>query len=529
MRFTTAERMAEIDRVAIEEYEIAEPALMETAGQMTARHMRIHLLNPRQITDVTVLCGKGHNGADGLVAARWLDRWRYSVTVLNASPRDEFSELTKKQAVAVEKHPNIDVIQYEGDVPRSGAYLDALLGTGLSGDPRSPYDEIIRQVNSRAEPVVCLDIPSGLSGDDPIPFEPCVHGVLTVTFGLPKLGMLLEPGFTLTGEVIVQELCFPEEAYETHAGNFHLISPTDMRPFLKHRRLTDHKGAAGRLGVIGGSHRFPGAPSLVGSAGYQVGAGLVNLMVPEQTKQTQTEENRDIVFTCSQQDLLTDYPDHFLKEQDMVEALVIGPGLDQSEQKSNFLRTILPEINVPSVIDADGLNNLSGSPEEFKKSDRLILTPHPGEASRLLDKPVGEIMKNPVDHVHELVKRTGQIVILKAARPIVGYPNGNISVNVSGTPALAKAGSGDVLSGMIGGFLAQGIPPAPASCLGLYLHGAAGRAAQREQPTTTIRSGNVISKIPVAIDEFEESGYPDWFPVKYESHGLNTLTWHPFE
>ena len=521
--------MAEIDRTAIEDYELAETALMETAGQMTARHMRRHILEPQQITDVAILCGKGHNGADGFVAARWLDRWGYSVTVMHASEPDDFAELTQKQAVSIEKHPKIEVLTFEGEIPRAGAYLDALLGTGLAGDPRAPYDDIIHQVNSRPQSTVCLDIPSGLSGDDPIPFEPCVHGDLTVTFGLPKLGMLLEPGFTLTGTIIVQELCFPEETYQENAGNFHLISPTDTRPFLKHRRLTDHKGVAGRLSVIAGSEQFPGAPSLVGSAGYSVGAGLVNLIAPEKTQQTQTEENRDVIYQYHQNTLLEKPVEILQTLQETSEAFVVGPGLGQGETQRETLKQIIPHLQRPAVIDADGLNNLTGEAERFADAENLVLTPHPGEASRLLDKPVAEIMKNPVDHVRELVTLTEQIVILKAARPIVGYPSGSISVNISGTPALAKAGSGDVLSGMIGGFLAQGIPTGPASCLALYLHGAAGRSAERNQPTTTIRSGDIIEEIPDAISEFEEPGYPEWYPVKYESHGLNTLTWHPFK
>jgi hydroxyethylthiazole kinase-like uncharacterized protein yjeF len=219
MRFTTAERMARIDRIAIEEHDIPEPALMETAGQMTARHTRKHFLNSEHSQHICVICGKGHNGADGLVTARWLDQWGYDVSVCLVDAIDDCAPLTQRQYSAVEKNTRIAVEEEVDSICDAGVYVDAMLGTGLSGDPRAPYDKIIHQLNDRPEPVVCLDAPSGLSGDDPVPYDPCVHGNLTVTFGLPKLGMLLEPGFTLTGPVVAQELCFPQEAYQEEAGD----------------------------------------------------------------------------------------------------------------------------------------------------------------------------------------------------------------------------------------------------------------------------------------------------------------------
>lgn len=528
MRFTTAERMARIDRIAIEDHDIAEPALMETAGQMTARHTRKHFLNSDHSQHVCVICGKGHNGADGLVAARWLDQWGYDASVCIVDPIDDCSELTQQQYSSVVQNSRIQVDDDVDSICQADVYIDAMLGTGLSGDPRPPYDNVINQLNKRPEPVVCLDIPSGLSGDDPVPYDPCVHGNLTVTFGLPKLGMLLEPGYTITGPVVAQELCFPQEAYREEAGEYHLISASDMRPHLKHRRLTDHKGVAGRLGVIAGSERFPGASFLVGSSAYTVGAGLVSLIGPEQIHYQQDSENQDIIFTIDQQTMIEQSPEAFLDQQEELEAFVIGPGLDKTDTKAEWLGQIIPELSIPAVIDADGLNNCADRPELFRDTSGLVLTPHPGEASRLLDKPVGAIMEDPIEHVMELVDVTEQTVVLKGSRPVIGHPDGSISVNVTGTPALAKAGSGDVLSGMIGGFLTQGIEPGPAACLGTYLHGAAGRAASRSMPTTAVRSNDIVDHIPEAIEEFESSGYPDWYPVKFESHSLDTLTWNPF-
>lgn len=533
MRFTTAERMAKIDRETIENHQITNEALMETAGQLTARHARNHYLSPGKHDGVVVLCGKGHNGADGMVAARWLAKWDYHLQVIFTSPEEELGELPRQQAVALHKNDKIKVTQYEpGDtLPGADLYLDGLLGTGLEGDPREPFAEIIDRLNRKQSPVVSIDIPSGLCGDYHMPYSPCVEADLTVTMGLPKLGMLLEPGYTKAGEIVVQELGFPTSTFTKHAGPCHLITNFDMQELMPRRQATDHKGNSGRVMVIAGSEKYPGAAFLAANSAAKSGAGLVSVIGPEKLQKHQSQGERDLIFSANQQELLETKLDSedFLSFLDKQHALIVGPGLGRNEQKQKLLRKLLPEITQPVVIDADGLNNLADEFELLRELDTAILTPHPGELSRLLDRNLKSILSRPLESVQKLVELTEQTVILKTSRPIIAHPDGHYSINVSGSPALAKAGSGDVLTGLVGALLGDGMEPGPAACLGSFLHGAAGREAAKTESELNVRAEDVIDHLPTAMNSVEAGTRPEWFPLKFESHSLSTLKWNPFQ
>ncbi len=533
MRFTTASRMVKIDRETVDQHQITETALMETAGQLTARHIRRHFLTSDCNTKIVVLCGKGHNGADGMVTARWLAKWGYQLQLVLPASAAELSPLTRQQLVSIQHEQAIKIVHYSpgSTIPDGELYVDALLGTGLKGDPRKPFNELIYQLNNSRMPVVSLDIPSGLSGDSHLPYSPCVVADLTVTFGLPKLGLLLEPGYVNAGKVIVQELGFPESAYRNHAGPCHLITNFDMARFLPIRHPYDHKSSAGRLMVIAGSDCYPGAAFLTANAASVCGAGLVSLIGPNGLADQQTANERDLIFSTTQQELFDtelENPDFlkFLKKQ---HALIIGPGLNRNEFKQQLLKKLLPKISQPVVIDADGLNNLATEPELFQQLDSAVLTPHPGELARLLSKTVDQVAAEPVRSTRELVRLTGQTVVLKTSRPLIVHPDGNYSINVSGSPALAKAGSGDILSGMIGAFLAAGLKPGPASCLGCYLHGLAGRAAETVQDQLTVRAENVIEQLPTAVRQLRSGETPDKFPLQFESLSWESLQWNPFQ
>jgi NAD(P)H-hydrate epimerase len=411
----------------------------------------------------------------------------------------------------------------------SQLWIDAMLGTGLSGDPRSPHEEAIHWLNGQSAPVTAVDVPSGLNGDDNRPYDPCVQADLTVTYGLPKLGMLLEPGYAFAGTVIAQEIGFPSRLYAEHSDGYHLVSPVECAQRLPRRYPTAHKGTAGRLAVVGGSDQYTGAPFLVGNAASRSGAGLTSLIGPSELARTGTAEERDLVFPHTLKEILTENfsPDfrEFLDNQD---AFVVGPGLGQSPSLRDGLMEFLPELDKPVVLDADGLNNMRNELDVLAQCNEIVLTPHPGEAARLLDQDIQIVIDRPLEAIDELVNRTGQTVVLKTSRPVVGHPDGSFSVNVTGTAALSKAGSGDVLSGIIGAFLAQGLDPSAATCLGLYLQGSAGRLASEDLDTVSIRSSDVIERIPDAIDELENDTTPGWYPVKYESQHTEVLRWNPF-
>lgn len=533
MRFTTASTMAEIDRAAVDHWGLTESALMENAGQLTARHARRRFLD-RAGARVGILCGTGNNGADGLVVARWLHQWNYDVTAYLVGDRSEYEGLPAQQLQSVDVRDGLEVLDgSEWSISTLGhgtdLWVDALLGTGLQGDPRSPYDEVIDFLNGQSSPVVAVDVPSGLGGDDNRPYDPCVQAELTVTYGLPKLGLLLEPGYAFAGRVIAQEIGFPPDLYEEHAEEYHLVSPAECSETLPGRYPTAHKGSAGRLAVLAGSEQYTGAPFLTGNAAARTGAGLTGLLGPEGLERLTGPGERDLIFPYDREEILdadrSDEVEEFLDRQN---AFVVGPGLGQSEKLTDDLVEFLRDREQPVVLDADGLNNVRDNPEVLADCEELILTPHPGEASRLLDEPIDRITAEPVEAIQKLVRLTKQTVVLKTSRPLVGYPDGGLSVNVTGTAALSKGGSGDVLSGLIGGLLAQGVPVPAACCMALYVQGAAGRRASEELDTISVRSEDLIDRIPRVFEALENGKTPDWFPVKTESQHNEVLRWNPY-
>ncbi len=384
-------------------------------------------------------------------------------------------------------------------------------------------------LNKRQSPVVSVDVPSGLNGDDNQPYDPCVRADLTVTYGLPKLGLLLEPGYTYAGKLVAQEIGFPPASYGEFDEDRHLITAPDVAGLLPGKNPVSHKGDAGRLAVLAGSEQYPGAPFLVGNAASTSGVGLTALIGPENLSAMAGRSERDLVFPYTLDGILfSERPaeqEEFLNRQN---GFVIGPGLGQSKRLRDGLVDFLREMTQPAVLDADGLNNLREDLEVISDCEGVVLTPHPGEASRLLGSSPETVRTNPIESVKKLVNLTHNTVVLKSSRPVVGHPDGTISVNVTGTAALAKAGTGDVLSGIVGGFLAQGLDPGPASCLGLYLHGASGRVASEELNTISVRSQDVVESLPPAIRELKRGAQPDWFPVRTESQYEEVLGWNPF-
>lgn len=530
MRFITSSSMSEIDSAAVDEHGLTESALMENAGRLTARHARQYFLeDPEQ--SVGVICGKGHNGADGMVISRWLAQWGFSVQVYLMTDETDYSGLPERQLQSLKEHSGLSLAVYptSNSPEAEDLWVDAMLGTGLSGDPRSPYDEAINYLNHQSSPVVSVDVPSGLSGNDNLPFDPCIQAELTVTFGLPKLGLLLEPGYSLAGMIIVQEIGFPSSLYEEYSDGLHLISPNEIQDDLPDRSPTDHKGRTGRLTVLGGSENYTGAPFLVGNSASRVGSGLTALIGPDNLSELAGPAERDLIYPYTLKEVLSSKQENqlgnFMKRQD---AFVIGPGLGQSKTVEDGLKDLLPELTSPVVLDADGLNNLSDELSLLSKCRELILTPHPGEASRLLNWSIERTVNEPLECVRRLVDETGQTVVFKTSRPIVGHPDGIISVNVSGSAALAKAGSGDVLSGILGGLLAQGLDVGNAVCLGLYLHGAAGRHAAEALGTLSVRSHDLVQYLSEAIKELKDQTIPDWYPVKFKSQHDEVLHWKPF-
>ena len=497
----TPAEAAELDR-STQARGIPAGHLMEAAGREVA-DAALRLMGGAYGRRVVVVCGKGNNGGDGLVAARYLDDMGVRTTVLlleDGLREPAVSNLSRLEHTTVRRRP-FAVDALERELGRSDVAVDAIFGTGFRGVPEGGHAEAIAALNASSVPVVAVDIPSGVDGATGGVEGTAVHADLTVTFGAPKAGLVLLPGAGLAGVIEIEPIGFPPDLVH---GDMLLVEAGDVAVMLPHRAPDTHKRAAGFAVVVGGSRLMTGAPALAGMAAYRVGAGLVAVAVPEGVLPVVQGALREAVFVGLPE---TDAGaaaggsarlDEVLGQ---VGALAVGPGMTTDERTQGWIRELVRLSEVPVVLDADGLNAFAGRPDDLadRKAD-LILTPHAGEFSRLADVPTSEVEADRVRHVRDLATRTSAAVLLKGSRTLVASPDGVVRINPTGGPSLATGGTGDVLTGMIAGLVARGCSPLDASSAAAFVHGLAGRiAAERRGDGAT--AVDVLEAVPHAMLE----------------------------
>jgi NAD(P)H-hydrate epimerase len=457
--------------------------LMERAGEGLFREMIDVLetrVQPRHRAAFAVVAGKGNNGGDGYVVARCLaERTPCPVTLYSVCP---VSELSGEARAHAERLPDSVRVVVCGELPAqalaSGTVIvDALLGTGISGPLRPPYDRLIAQINASGCPVVAVDIPSGLNGDDGSVATDAVIADLTVTMAFPKTGLFAGRGPDCCGLLRCVDIGFPAGLDADQPGAGDAIFAEDIVPLLGRRPHGSHKNMFGHVLVLGGSKLYGGAPVLAGEAALRVGCGLVTIAVPDRTVMACAVPGALIVRR------LPDDGTGFLgapaeesvgELADGAQAVIFGPGLGPAPQGAAVLKQLLAGP-APLVVDADGLRVLASEPGLLPASGtgQVVLTPHPGEMRRLMAafELDGTTPDARTSQACALADKTGAYVILKGARTVVAAPDGRYAVNTSGSVALATAGTGDVLSGILGGLLATGMAPWDAVRLGVFLHG----------------------------------------------------------
>jgi len=503
-----ANQMREMDRRTIEEFGMPGEVLMELAGKGVIQYLE---QNFPFIEDALVFCGKGNNGGDGFVVSRYLLNRGVEVTAFLLGKKTELKGDAKLnlerfiklggEVIEVEKEEQLDraAIYLEG----TELIIDAIFGTGLDSEVKGLTREVIELINEFGLdyiiPVVSVDLPSGVNASNGQVMGEAVMANATITFGRAKIGHYVYPGADYVGNLKIVDIGIPSRF--TEGVNTWLVDEELAYSMFKPRKPDSHKGENGHCLIWAGSVGKTGAAVLAGESALRVGAGLVTLGVPESLNEIfemkTTEVMTEPIPDDSKQgfnELSIPKAKNLMKEKDVI---AIGPGIGQGAGIDEFVREILLSSEAPIVIDADGLNSLAGQIGVLKKAKApIILTPHPGEMSRLCKMSVAEIQKDRVGVARKFAKEWNVVLVLKGARTVIAGPKGDVFINLSGNEGMASGGMGDVLTGIIAGLLSQKYEPLKAGVLGTYIHGLAGDLAYEEMGGIGIVAGDLISRIP---------------------------------
>jgi hydroxyethylthiazole kinase-like uncharacterized protein yjeF len=508
VKVVTAEQMRDIDRQAIQDLGIPGLQLMENAGRAVA-DAAYEMTEPCPDRAIVVICGRGNNGGDGFVAARHLAKLGRTVEVFLAAKREEVSDdaranlerLAEARLAAAEVS---DAAAVSHACAQAGLVVDALLGTGLSGEVSDLAAELIAAMNGCGRRVLAVDIPSGLAADSGAPLGVAVRATRTVTMGLPKLGMFMFPGADYVGKLTVADIGFPSDLICDAPGVADLIQPEWVRLLMPSRRRTAHKGDFGRVLVIAGSVGMTGAACLCAEAALRVGAGLVTVGCPESLNDILevklTEAMSFPLPETYERTLDTRALAVILELAETADVLAIGPGISRHPDTGLLVQRLVGRVDKPMVVDADALNALSAAPALLEGSHApAVLTPHPGEMARLMGVSTEEVQGNRAHFAKTAADRFHSAMILKGAYSLICETGRPLTINPTGNPGMASGGTGDVLTGMVAGLVAQGLLPFEAACAGAYLHGLAGDLAAGSTGEASLVAGDLIRFLPQAI------------------------------
>ncbi len=576
MYLVTAKEMQNIDKTTIEFFGIPGQVLMENAGRGAVKILT------KQFPDiasyrVAILAGRGNNGGDGFVMARYLLEMGIDTTTFILSDKTRISgdakanlELLEKLIVATDADaagtsahskgdnavcqtsgkivhlkcypqrkpsrlievPDMEIFQQiKNRIIHHDLFIDGILGTGLNSDVRGFYKEIIDTLNATKKPIFSIDIPSGLNADTGKAMGSCIQATATATFGLAKIGQMIQPGKSLTGTLEVIDIGIPSFIVRQEAPTTHRIEKERIKDLFPDRPVESHKGSFGHLLVIAGSAGKTGAAALTCNSAMACGTGLVTLGIPESVNtamEPQVTESmtlplpeteagadgmRENAPFPSKGHLTGDALNAIIDAAKRKNAIAVGPGLGTARETVSLVRAILTcdaFSEIPMVIDADGLNAIVPPPETTdgtknplvsmkNRKAPTILTPHPGEMARLTGKSTQEIQANRLEIARQFAISHQIILVLKGAGTVVALPDGTVHICPTGNPGMASGGMGDVLTGIIAGFLAQGLPPADAALAGVYIHGLCGDMLAETRGAFGFTATNIIQSIPETI------------------------------
>lgn len=485
MDLVTARQMQQMDRKTIEDLGIPGLVLMENAGR-GATGVLLDMLRDQSLKTVGVLAGRGNNGGDGFVIARYLACRGIPVavyllcdmTAVCGDAKTNLDILTRLSVPVIEIRDQAELLKHKTAMAHREAWVDALFGTGLNAEVTGLHRLVIEYINKLDKPVLAVDIPSGLHPDTGQPLGVCVRARATVTFGEAKTGLLLYPGADLAGRIEVVDIGIPPHMAREALVYTHLMTPELAHDLYQPRRPDSHKGSAGHLLVVAGSRGKSGAAALCAETALRAGAGLVTLGAPESLNpvlESLLTEVMTLPLLEAKGGVLGKASlEQIRPEMDGKKCLAMGPGLGRDSQTVSVMHALMGECPVPVVMDADALNSLEGHIGRLKNmAHPAVLTPHPREMARMTGKTVEEIQTDRVGIAQAFSEKYRVHLVLKGARTVVAHPDGRAYINPTGNPLLSAGGSGDVLTGLIAGLICQGYDSAKAARLGVYLHGAA--------------------------------------------------------
>ncbi len=522
MKILTAAQMAEVDRLTTARYFIPSILLMENAGRSVVDEIEKAcpgIENKR----IVIFCGRGNNGGDGFVTARYL-------TLRGAKPSILF--FSDPEKLKGDARTNWDILRAMGvdaqifdtaaeakaglrKLPVPDLIIDALFGTGLSKPIGADFKPIVEWINRCSNAfIVSVDIPSGLFADSAAIPGPTVHAHLTVTFSALKLAHVSPPASDFAGKVILVPIGSPSELFDNPEHTMNLIDAAMVRRTTPERARNSHKGTYGHIFVVAGSRGKSGAALMTGLAALRSGAGLTTLWTPRSVQRDVVGRFPELMTEALPETEAETFDragvDKVLSKLDKIECLVIGPGVTTHPSTKKMVWELVRRSTVPVVLDADGINAFVSPAEPLRNESGqpLILTPHPGELARLLGKNISDVQRNRLETARECAARLHCYVILKGFQTIVATPESDLFINTTGNPGMATGGAGDILAGMVGCYVAgwnrsrlNGKNPNLAEYLSaaVYLHGLAGDLAAEEQGMESLIATDLLSYLPRAF------------------------------
>lgn len=515
MKIVTADQMVMIDKHSIDKMGIPALLLMENAGCQIAKEAFRITKKSRRNKSIAVFGYKGNNGGDAFVAVRYLKNEHPHLDtrlILLCQPDELKNEALENYKKIAEFYPDSIIhadtldklLETKGFAIRCGLIVDGIFGTGFSGVPKGHVAEAIFFILGLNKPVLSIDIPSGVNGNTGEAGNLAVKADITVTLGLPKLGLIRGLGVELAGKIKVADIGFPDESINSVVSDIECLEHEKMVSLLPIRSENSHKMTFGHLFVLAGSTGFTGAAVLACESALRAGCGMVTLGCPKSlhdifeiklteviTKPLCETEDKTLHLDCLKTVFST-------MADRKCNSILVGPGIGKHLSTTELILSLIKESPYPIVADADALNAVASvSAEVFlDRKSEVVITPHPGELSRLLSVPVAEIQSDRIKYTRDFAMKYGVITILKGKNTVIADTNGDIYVNLTGNSGLAKAGSGDVLAGMVGSFIAQGMKPVNAACCAVYFHGLIADTAIKTLGKRGLVASDLIKYLP---------------------------------